>query len=110
MPKQVNEDRVLIFRCNDETILKIKAIAAYHGRTVSSQIRHLIEDYPLKPRFIRAAEAALKENPAARPREIVEKALGVEGVIPEPPSDPPPVKRSPPAQWWNVPQIDDSPA
>ena len=82
MPKQVNEDRVLIFRCNDETILKIKAIAAFHGRSVSSQIRHMIEDYPLKPRFIRAAKEVLKEKPSARPREIIEKTLGVEPAIP----------------------------
>jgi hypothetical protein len=110
MPKQVNEDRVLIFRCNDETILKIKAIAAFHGRSVSSQIRHMIEDYPLKPRFIRAAKEVLKEKPSARPREIIEKTLGVEPAIPEPHVDQPPVKRSQPAQWWNVPQTDDSPA
>ena len=110
MPKQVNEDRVLIFRCNDETILKVKAIAAYEGRSVSSQIRHMIEDYPLKPRFIKAAKVALKENPAARPKEIIAKALGIEPAIPEPPEDQPPVKPPQRVQWWNepIPAHDDS--
>ena len=75
MPKQKNEDTMLIFRCHQETILRIKAIAAAEGRTVSAQIRQMIDDYPLKPRFIKAAKNSLKRNPRAKPKEIITEAL-----------------------------------
>lgn len=75
MPKQKNEDKMLIFRCHQETILRIKAIAAAEGRTVSAQIRQMIDDYPLKPRFIKAAKNSLKRNPRAKPKEIITEAL-----------------------------------
>jgi len=75
MPKQKNEDKMLIFRCHQETILRIKAIAAAEGLTDSAQIRQMIDDYPLKPRFIKAAKNSLKRNPRAKPKEIITEAL-----------------------------------
>ncbi len=75
MPKQKHEDKMLIFRCHQETILRVKAIAAAEGRTVSAQIRQMIDDYPLKPRFIKAAKNSLSKNPRAKPKDIISEAL-----------------------------------
>lgn len=108
MPKKKNEDKMLIFRCHAATILKVKAIAAAEGRTVSAQIRHMIEDYPLKPRFIKAAKNTLKKKPDARPQEIIQEALAAKYPTEVATPDTPPVKPSPPAQWWNAP-TDESP-
>lgn len=109
MPKKKNEDKMLIFRCHTATILKVKAIAAAEGRTVSAQIRHMIEDYPLKPRFIKAAKNTLKKKPNAKPQEIIEEALAAKYATEQQAEDTPPVKGSQPAQWWNAP-TDKTPA
>jgi len=95
MPKQKNEDKMLIFRCHQETILRIKAIAASEGRTVSAQIRQMIDDFPLKPRFIKAAKTSLKRNPRAKPKEIITEALAAKYPTPVEGSDSPPVMPSP---------------
>ena len=102
MPKKKNEDKMMIFRCHAATILKVKAIAAAEGRTVSAQIRHMIEDYPLKPRFIKAATNTLKKKPDAKPQEIIQEALAAKYANEPKAADTPPVKPSQPAQWWNA--------
>ena len=103
MPKQVHEDKMLIFRCNRETINRIKIIAAVEGRNVSSQIRHMIEEYKLKPRHYKAGMAVLEGNPHAKPSQIIEAALSDQYHAEAEAPHLPPVVPSQPVQWWNVP-------
>lgn len=102
MPKQVHEDKMLIFRCNRETINRIKIIAAVEGRNVSSQIRHMIEAYKLMPRHYKAGMAVLEGNPHAKPSQIIEAALSDQYPAEAEAPHLPPVMPSQPVQWWNV--------
>lgn len=78
MPKKKNEDKMLIFRCHADTIFRIKTIAAIEGRSVSAQIRHMIESYPIKPRYAKIAKDVLDKNPKARPIDIVREATSAD--------------------------------
>lgn len=100
MPKKKNEDKMLIFRCNTETIFRIKTIAAIEGRSVSAQIRHMIESYPIKGKFAKAAKAVLEVNARARPTDIIKEATRVKAPVEEGVQDEPPPKPSRRVPWW----------
>jgi len=103
MPKKKNEDKMLIFRCHADTIFRIKTIAAIEGRSVSAQIRHMIESHTIKPKYARAAKAVLDANPRAKPADIVKETTRVKAPVEEPVQSPPPLKPSQRVPWWTVP-------
>lgn len=103
MPKKKNEDKMLIFRCHADTIFRIKTIAAIEGRSVSAQIRHMIESHPIKGKYAKAARAVLEANPRAKPTDIVKETTRVKAPVEERGQDQPPPKPSQRAPWWLVP-------
>lgn len=103
MPKKKNEDKMLIFRCHADTIFRIKTIAAIEGRSVSAQIRHMIESYPIKGKYAKAAKAVLESNPRARPTDIVKEATRAKAPVEEQDQDQQPPKPSQRVPWWLLP-------
>lgn len=111
MPKKKNEDKMLIFRCHADTIFRIKTIAAVEGRSVSAQIRHMIESHPIKPKYAKMAKAVLDVNPRAKPTDIVKEATRPKAPVEVQTPPPQPPKPSQRVQWWleQSPQTDENP-